>query len=117
MTTVLRDGSVEFRFFRPKASAVNVAGDFNGWKQNSFPMTPDGNGWWVANASLPAGEYRFRYLADGQWFTDFASNGVEAAPLGWNGILVIPRSKAADYALSDAAVDRTRPLHRLGQIH
>jgi 1,4-alpha-glucan branching enzyme len=95
MTAISRDGKVEFRFFRPDASHVNVAGDFNGWKEQGMSMRPDGEGWWVAVAELPPGEYRFRYLADGRWFTDFAANGVEASPAGWNGVLVVPGEIAA----------------------
>lgn len=94
MTAVQRDGKVEFRFFRPQASQVNVAGDFNDWEQNDLTMKPDGEGWWVAVTKLPPGEYRFRYVADGRWFTDFAAYGVEASPMGWNGVLIVPGESA-----------------------
>ena len=96
MTSVKRDGRVEFRFFRPGVTQVKVAGDFNGWSHGgdgALEMRPQDDGWWAAEAKLDAGEYRFRYLADGTWFTDFASHGVEMSKLGWNSVLVVPAEK------------------------
>jgi 1,4-alpha-glucan branching enzyme len=93
MIDVKRDGSVEFRFYRPGVNRVDLAGDFTDW-QPKATMTPTGEGWWVAIVPLPPGEYRFRYVADGRWFTDFAANGVEQTPLGWNGIVVVPDGKS-----------------------
>ncbi len=91
MTSYIGGGKVEFRFYRPDAHHVDIAGDFNGWRSASLRMHPEGDGWWVAQAPLPPGEYRFRYVADGTWYTDFASNGVERGPGGWNGVLVVPK--------------------------
>jgi 1,4-alpha-glucan branching enzyme len=93
MTIVRQDGSVEFRFFRPEARDVRVAGDFNGWSGESLHMRPAGNGWWTARVVLGSGEYRFRYVADGRWFTDYASNGVEFAKLGLNSLLIVPKQE------------------------
>src|SRR4051794_1929433 len=70
MTNLCGPSTVEFRFFRPEASAVHVAGDFNRWKPDALPMQRAGDGWWHARVALDGGEYRFRYLADGNWFTD-----------------------------------------------
>ncbi len=95
MTIVRQDGSVEFRFFRPEARDVRVAGDFNGWSGDELHMKPAGNGWWTARIVLGSGEYRFRYVADGRWFTDYASNGVEFAKLGLNSLLIVPKPERA----------------------
>jgi 1,4-alpha-glucan branching enzyme len=93
MTSVGKDGSVEFRFFRPGARAVELAGDFAGnWSQR-LAMSGDAHGWWTLELPLPPGDYRFRYVADGgEWYTDFASNGVEVNKLGWNSVLVVPEA-------------------------
>ena len=40
MTSLGRTGSVEFRFYRPAADSVALAGDFNGWSTR-FPMRRD----------------------------------------------------------------------------
>ena len=89
MTSVRTNGEVEFRFFRAGATEVAVAGDFTDWQDNAIPMRSEGNGWWTARARLDAGEYRFRYVADGQWFTDFASHGVELKKSVWNSVLLV----------------------------
>ena len=92
MTSVSRDGMVEFRFYRPRVRQVSVVGDFNGWRKDALHMTSQGDGWWRAQLQLQQGDYRFRYLADETWFADYASHGVESEQHGWNSILVIPES-------------------------
>ena len=87
MTSIRANGLVEFRFYRPQVSSASVKGDFN---KDDLLMQRDEAGWWTATAKLPAGEYRFRYLADGQWFTDYASHGVEYEKQTWRSVLVVP---------------------------
>lgn len=94
MTSVGKDGSVEFRFLRPDAREVALAGDFSEWAPNR-KMVRDVNGWWTIRLALEPGEYRFRYVADGEWYTDFASNGVEFGKNGWISMLVVPAVGAA----------------------
>ena len=92
MTSIRANGLVEFRFYRPQVSSASVKGDFNKGDVNKddLLMQRDEAGWWTATAKLPAGEYRFRYLADGQWFTDYASHGVEYEKQVWRSVLVVP---------------------------
>lgn len=92
MTSVKTNGVVEFRFFRANARAVALAGDFTKWQEQAIPMQHEGNGWWTARVSFDPGEYRFRYVADGAWFTDFASHGVELKKQTWNSVLLVPES-------------------------
>lgn len=95
--TSTQNGQVEFRFFRPNASAVALVGQFNGWRQDDLLMCDQGDGWWSIALDLEPGEYRFRYLADGQWHTDYAANGVERSKWGWNSILVVaPNAQATN---------------------
>ncbi len=89
MVTV--DGNVaEFQFFRPQARRVYLAGEFNNWRQDDLPMVRTASGYWVARLQLPSGAYRFRYLADGQWFVDYAAFGLEHGPFGFDGVVRIP---------------------------
>jgi 1,4-alpha-glucan branching enzyme len=90
MTAHTPDGYTEFRFFRPDASQVFVAGDFNNWRTDQVAMTRQEGGWWCVRLPLPAGQYRFRYFADGQWFCDFAGFGIAYGPFGPDGIVRIP---------------------------
>jgi 1,4-alpha-glucan branching enzyme len=93
MTSIRPDGRVEFRFFRPNAADVKVLGTFNEWNGESLILEPEGDGWWSAVADLQSGEYRFRYWADGHWYTDFASHGVEMGRHGWNSVLIVPERR------------------------
>ena len=89
MVTV-KDSRVEFQFFRPGARRVSVVGDFNGWQKDGLPMEAGPDGVWRTSIRLPAGCFRFRYYAEGQWYTDFAAFGVEPGPYGPVGIVYVP---------------------------
>jgi 1,4-alpha-glucan branching enzyme len=94
MTSIGKDGSVEFWFFRRDVNDVRIVGDFETPVSSAggVAMTAGPDGWWRATVALAAGEYRFRYVADGVWYTDYASNGVESSKLGLSSILVVPDS-------------------------
>ena len=82
---------VEFSFFRPGADGVFVAGDFNNWRERELAMTPDALGYWKARMRLPAGEFKFRYCADGAWYADYAAFGVEPGQFGLDSVVrVVP---------------------------
>ena len=83
----VEDGYAEFRFFRPAATQVHLAGNFNGWRTGELPMRRDEQGYWTAVLRLPPGDYRFRYCADHQWFCDFAAFGVQPGPFGLDSII------------------------------
>jgi 1,4-alpha-glucan branching enzyme len=91
MVTLTND-SVVFQFYRPDAQQVFVAGDFNGWRLNEVVMARNVKGYWEARVHLPAGEFRFRYCADGRWFTDYAAFGVEYGPHGLDSVVRVPVS-------------------------
>lgn len=90
MVTIEGEWAV-FTFYRPGAKQVFVAGEFNGWRTGDIHMYSAGDGNWVARVYLPAGEFRFRYCADGEWFTDYAANGVEPGRFGMDSLVVMPR--------------------------
>lgn len=55
---------VEFRIAAPKAKAVSLMGDFNGWSAPGLPLARTGSRWEVA-VPLPAGSYRYVFVVDG----------------------------------------------------
>ena len=89
MVSPLNGGTVKFRFYRPDASYVSVAGDFNGWTPHAMAMERDNDGWWNYELRLAPGTYQFRYVADGQWYTDYAAFGLEHGPFGWNSVVKV----------------------------
>ena len=52
---------VTFRVWAPFASAVHVAGNFNGWSETAEPLASEGNGYWSADVAgnLVGDQYRF----------------------------------------------------------
>ncbi len=82
---------VEFRFYRPGAVQVHLAGDFNHWRKDELPMVRGDGGYWVARMRLPSGEFKFRYCADGEWFTDYAAFGVEPSRFGLDSVVRVPQ--------------------------
>ena len=91
MVTICDDGYAKFHFYRPKASQVYLAGDFNEWRTDQLRMVPVGDGYWTLKVRLPEGDYKFRYLADGFWYTDFAAFGVEPGRFGMDSLLRMPQ--------------------------
>ena len=89
MVTIEQDWVV-FTFYRPGASRVWLAGDFNGWKTGDVEMVHIGEGNWEARLHLPPGEFRFRYCADGEWFADYAACGLELGRFGMDSVVIVP---------------------------
>lgn len=81
------NGVVEFRFYRPEARQVALAGDFNDWRADQVFMRRDMDGYWSAKLMLPTGVYKFRYCADGVWYTDYAAFGVEPGRYGMDSVV------------------------------
>lgn len=82
-------GVVTFRLFRPEAREVFLAGDFNGWDPRAQAMRRTENGIWMCCLELPDGVFQFKYVADGEWYLDYASFGVELNTFGWNSVVLV----------------------------
>jgi len=59
-----------FQLTAPGASKVVVTGDFSAWDQNKVRMKKDKKGVWKAGVNLRPGRYEYKFLVDGQWWTD-----------------------------------------------
>jgi len=80
--------AVTLSFHHDAPGPVFVAGTFNNWDIAKTPMKKTRKGAWEAKLRLPPGEYEFRYFANGQWFTDYAADGVVPNGLGdYNSVL------------------------------
>ena len=66
----LADGNYEVRFaYRPttRVKTVHLAGDFEDWADEGKPMEgPDAEGRYTARLELPAGNYQYKFLLDGE---------------------------------------------------
>lgn len=92
MVTVM-DQFVKFRFFSPNAAEVEIVGDFTGWRSGQIHMTKGEAGFWTAELPLPQGIFHFRYLVDGEWYTDDTTCSVNDGPFGTDSVLwVLPHN-------------------------
>jgi 1,4-alpha-glucan branching enzyme len=72
------------------ASSLCLVGDFNDWDLNGISMKRLKGGGWSATLRLGAGNYRFRYLADGtRWENDPTADAYEPSGLGSDNCVVV----------------------------
>jgi 1,4-alpha-glucan branching enzyme len=77
--------------FAPKARAVNVAGNFNGWRPDVTPLNNMGAGKWAVRLMLRAGQYEYRFVVDCRWSEDTQASQHVANPYGgFNSVLLVP---------------------------
>ena len=63
-------GNTTFRLSGyPNARIVAVAGSFNNWNQSQFLFTRV-DGEWICKINLPAGNYEYKFIVDGNWLVD-----------------------------------------------
>ncbi|MCX7679173.1 MAG: hypothetical protein N2316_08125 [Spirochaetes bacterium] len=67
---ILGNGIVEFRLYKPNARFVSIVGDFNHWNPENDILRRGTDGIWRLKKRLAPGEYRYKYLIDGQWEVD-----------------------------------------------
>jgi hypothetical protein len=67
-----KEGTViRFVLDAPRASTVNLSGDFNDWDLFSTPMVRAESGEWETTVQLIPGRYKYTFVVDGdQWVPD-----------------------------------------------
>ncbi len=100
----IKGNTAEFTFYRPQATQVFVAGEFNDWREGELAMSQTDDGTWRARMRLPNGEFKFRYCADGVWYADYAAFGVEPGMFGLDSIVrVVPPTLKVPAKVTDNA--------------
>jgi 1,4-alpha-glucan branching enzyme len=59
--------------FKPPMNCkeVRIAGDFTQWDQAAIYMSKSGRtGEWMTSVRVTPGEHQYRFLIDGNWYTD-----------------------------------------------
>ena len=85
-------GGLLFFFHDDAARAVALAGDFNGWEPARAPLARCDDGVWRVALDTPAaGRYRYKFVLDGERWTDDPANGLkeEDGLGGFNSIVEI----------------------------
>jgi len=83
-----RTKKATFSLDRPDAKKVFLAGDFNKWDQKSHPMKKV-KGVWKISLALKPGEYKFKYLVDGNWQNDPVAHKYVPSPFGGDDSIVV----------------------------
>ncbi len=91
--------AIVFVTLYPRASSVQVAGDFNNWQPARTPMQKVGSsGVWQAKLKLPPGKQRYRLVVDGQWQQDPYNEMTEPNPFGgFNSIVEVKQPYREDF--------------------
>lgn len=61
---------VKFRIYNPDARIISLVGDFNSWNPENDLMKRGDDGVWALEKRLPRGEYRYKFIIDGEWKAD-----------------------------------------------
>lgn len=81
----VEEGKVVFFYHDDTARQVSLAGDFNGWNPTRAFFVKDASGMWRAEIeTLPNGGYGYKFVVDGERWTDDPSNGLKE-PDGFGG--------------------------------
>lgn len=85
------DGKVIFSGLYPRAEKVEIAGDFNGWTPEEWPMQKvSDKGHWQLTKPLHSGTYKYRLVVDGLWQQDPYNERAEINPFGeFNSLLEV----------------------------
>ncbi|MDP3789418.1 MAG: helix-turn-helix domain-containing protein [Candidatus Omnitrophota bacterium] len=65
-----------FTLAAPKAGKVALTGSFNSWDKSGTPLKKDKSGTWKTDLSLKPGKYEYKFIVDGQWWTDPANRNI-----------------------------------------
>jgi len=59
-----------FSLRAPGASRAVLVGDFTYWEDQIINLQKQAEGFWEVAVGLEPGEYRYRFLVDGEWHED-----------------------------------------------
>jgi 1,4-alpha-glucan branching enzyme len=65
--------SVSFALHKPEAKRVLLCGEFNGWSPTATLMTRHNAGHWKTTVALAPGRHQYKFIVDGEWIPDPAS--------------------------------------------
>ena len=86
---------VRFELSDTPAQEVLIAGSFNNWQPHATPMIAQGNGRWVKDLTLTAGQYEYLFVVDGQWQPDPRATESTPNPYGGRNSVVTVNRPAA----------------------
>ena len=92
------------------ADRIYLTGDFNNWCENDIRFQQTRSAVWQATVDLPMGRhYEFRYLIDGQWYTDSHADNIIDSP---NSVVVAELNESELVVGSTGLIQESRLLRR-----
>jgi hypothetical protein len=79
---------VRFALAAPDARAVSLAGDFNGWRPETTPLTRGADGVWMVQLPLQRGTFSYSFVVDGKWVEDPMAESWRADGFGGRNAVV-----------------------------
>jgi hypothetical protein len=79
---------IRFALAAPRARAVGLAGDFNGWRADRAPLVRGANGVWTVEVPLGRGNWSYSFVVDGQWVEDPLADNWRADGFGGRNAVV-----------------------------
>ena len=79
---------VRFALAAPRARAVSLAGDFNGWRAEATPLTRGPDGVWSVQLPLGRGNWSYSFVVDGKWVEDPLAESWRADGFGGKNAVV-----------------------------
>jgi Carbohydrate-binding module 48 (Isoamylase N-terminal domain) len=79
---------VRFALAAPRARAVSLAGDFNGWRPDATPLSRGADGVWFTLMPLSRGNWSYSFVVDGQWVEDPLAESWRADGFGGRNAVV-----------------------------
>jgi len=80
---------VKIKFKAPSSyKEVKIAGDFTEWDKGAITMTKSGRtGEWTASVRVAPGDHQYRFILDGNWYTDPSTEHMTTAFGSENSVL------------------------------
>lgn len=72
----------QFQLEAPNANIVVLTGDFTGWDRDGVSLKKGKDGRWTTGLSLKPGSYQYRFIVDGNWWTDPSNQNTAPNPFG-----------------------------------
>lgn len=82
MVKKIKQKRIDFELMAPQANRVVLSGDFSSWDEDGILMRRVKSGLWKTSVNLAPGRYEYKFIVDGQWWTDPANNTFTTNALG-----------------------------------
>jgi enterochelin esterase family protein len=92
---VRHDGRLSFFYPARDHQAVEVTGNFSGWRTPGIPLQRDAHGWHAEVEPGPGGDVEYKFITDGRWVTD----PLNVSRRGENSLLCAGRERGSVYHL------------------